>query len=85
MIAATNIIENLDEALVRPGRFDRSIKVELPNPVERSKIFAIHLKDKAHNLDEQDIKKAAVYLDNCSGAEIENFVNLLALHAVRKA
>ena len=83
VIAATNMLENLDPALIRPGRFDRKVEVKLPNALERANILKIHLKDKRHNLEQMTISKAATFLDGCSGAEIENLVNLVALQSVR--
>ena len=83
MVAATNLVENLDPALVRPGRFDRKIEVKLPNALERAKIMKIHLKEKPHTLSDMDINKSATFLDGCSGAELENLINLVALQAVR--
>ena len=46
VIAATNRVDILDEALIRPGRFDRKIQVNLPNVSGRAKILAVHTKDK---------------------------------------
>lgn len=79
VIAATNLIKNIDEALQRPGRFDRKIEIKLPGPVERAKIMRIHLRQKKNSLKDYDINKAATILDGCSGAEIENLINLVAL------
>lgn len=84
VIAATNMLDNLDPALIRPGRFDRKVEVKLPNALERKQILAIHLRNKNNSLNEMDIAKAATFLDGCSGAEIENLVNLIALQSVRK-
>lgn len=83
MVAATNLLTNLDPALTRPGRFDRKIEVELPDVFARRNILKIHLRQKNNELSDKDIVKAATYLDGCSGAEIENLVNLAALQAVR--
>ena len=79
VVAATNIVENLDAALIRPGRFDRKIEVKLPNALERSKIMKIHLRGKPNSLTDMDVNKAATLLDGCSGAELENLINLVAL------
>ena len=79
MVAATNLLTNLDPALTRPGRFDRNIEVALPDVFARAKILTIHLRQKNNALSDKDIYKAATFLDGCSGAEIENLVNLAAL------
>lgn len=50
VVAATNLVGNLDDALLRPGRFDHKIKIELPNPLERCQILNIHLRNKNHDL-----------------------------------
>jgi cell division protease FtsH len=51
VIAATNLINNLDQALVRAGRFDHKIEIKLPTAPERAQIIKIHLKNKKHNLE----------------------------------
>mmetsp|Transcript_40622 Transcript_40622/g.61897 ORF Transcript_40622/g.61897 Transcript_40622/m.61897 type:complete len:315 (+) Transcript_40622:439-1383(+) len=85
VVAATNLISNLDPALLRPGRFDRKIEVKLPDALARKKILQIHLRSKNHTCSEKALGKAATQLDGCSGADIENLVNLVALQAVRKS
>ena len=50
VVAATNRINSIDSALLRPGRFDRKIEIKLPDPIERFKILQIHLKNKPNNL-----------------------------------
>ena len=85
MVGATNFASNLDSALTRPGRFDRNIKISLPDVFARVNILKIHLREKNHSLSDQDINKAATFLDGCSGAEIENLVNQAALQTVRQA
>ena len=50
VVAATNLIQNLDTALLRPGRFDHKIKIELPNDEERKEILQIHLRNKTHDI-----------------------------------
>lgn len=50
VIGATNLIQNLDDALLRPGRFDHKVKTELPNPLERCQILKIHLKNIKNSL-----------------------------------
>ena len=83
VVAATNLLENLDPAIQRPGRFDRKIEIKLPDVAERSVILQIHFRDKTHNLQLLDFTKAATFLDGCSGAELENLVNLTALSTAR--
>ena len=83
VVAATNLLQNLDQALLRPGRFDYKIKIELPDPVSRFQILKIHLKNKQHNLQNIDISRAATMMDGWNGAEIQNIVNLAALDVVR--
>jgi cell division protease FtsH len=59
VIAATNLVKNLDQALIRAGRFDHKIEIKLPNAPERAQILKIHLKNKKHNLEQMDISKYA--------------------------
>ena len=85
IVAATNLLENLDPAIQRPGRFDRKIEIKLPDVRDRANILKIHLEFKTHDLKDMDMNKAATFLDGCSGADIENLVNLVALQTVRQA
>ncbi len=82
ILAATNRPESLDPALLRPGRFDRRIPVELPDLKGREAILRVH--GKAVKLDEtvnfQDIARAT---SGASGAELANIINEAALRAVR--
>ncbi len=83
ILAATNRPESLDPALLRPGRFDRRIPVELPDLQGRIDILKVHgSKIKMDNgIDYADIAKAAA---GASGAELANIVNEAALRAVRQ-
>ncbi|WP_201332387.1 ATP-dependent metallopeptidase FtsH/Yme1/Tma family protein [Nitratiruptor sp. YY09-18] len=81
VIGATNKIEVLDEALLRPGRFDRRIFVSLPNKEERAKILQIYLKNIPHYV---DVNKLADMTVGFSGAALASLVNEAALHALRK-
>ena len=82
ILAATNRPETLDKALLRPGRFDRRIPVELPDLAGREAILRVHAKDKqmAPNIDYSVIARATA---GASGAELANIVNEAALSAVR--
>ena len=71
--------------MTRPGRFDRKIKISLPDVFARVNIIKIHLRQKNHALSDYDISRVATFLDGCSGAEIENLVNQAALQTVRQA
>ena len=82
ILAATNRPDSLDPALLRPGRFDRRIPVELPDLQGREEILKVHAKKIkiADTVRFDDIAKAAV---GASGAELANIVNEAALRAVR--
>lgn len=83
VLAATNRADILDKALLRPGRFDRHIYLELPNKQERLEIFEVHLKPikKASNV---DVDLLASISPGFSGADIANICNEAALIAARK-
>tara|TARA_B110000305_G_C19058553_1_gene456039 strand:+ start:246 stop:449 length:204 start_codon:yes stop_codon:yes gene_type:complete len=55
MVAATNLLTNLDPALTRPGRFDRKIEIALPDVFARVNILRIHLRQKNNALTDKDI------------------------------
>lgn len=83
VIGATNRIDLLDEALLRPGRFDRHIYVGNPNLPAREQILTVHTKNKP--LDETiDIKALAKKTTGLSGAQLANIANEAAIIAVRK-
>lgn len=81
ILAATNRPESLDKALLRPGRFDRRVQMELPDLEGRKAILQVHLKKVKH--DEIDLNLIARATSGASGAEIANIVNEAALRAVR--
>lgn len=82
ILAATNRPDSLDPALLRPGRFDRRIPVELPDLKGREEILKVHAKKIkiADNVNFAEIAKAAA---GASGAELANIINEAALRAVR--
>jgi len=81
ILAATNRPESLDKALLRPGRFDRRIIMELPDLEGRKAIFRVHLRDVKHgDIDLDAVGRATA---GSSGADIANIVNEAALRAVR--
>ncbi len=82
ILAATNRPESLDPALLRPGRFDRRIPVELPDLNGREAILKVHAKDVKMS-DDVDLKKIARSTPGASGAELANIINEAALCAVR--
>lgn len=81
ILAATNRPEDLDKALLRPGRFDRRIQMELPDLEGRKAILNVHLKKVKHEAVDIDIVARATA--GTSGAELANIVNEAALRAVR--
>ena len=82
IIAATNRPELLDDALTRPGRFDRSVTVELPNNNGRQNILELYLKNKPVSQD-INIPKLAKMTTGFSGAQLENLCNEAAIYAAR--
>ena len=82
ILAATNRPETLDPALLRPGRFDRRIPVELPDLAGREAILKVHSQNKQMSPD-IDYKVIARATAGASGAELANIVNEAALRAVR--
>lgn len=83
VLAATNRADILDKALMRAGRFDRQIYVELPNLNERKEIFKVHLKP-IKAAEELDVDFLAKQTPGFSGADIANVCNEAALIAARK-
>lgn len=82
ILAATNRPESLDKALLRPGRFDRRVPVELPDVNGRESILKVHAKNVKTdpNIDYNQVARAT---SGASGAELANIVNEAALRAVR--
>ena len=83
ILAATNRPDSLDPALLRPGRFDRRIPVELPDLKGREEILKVHAK-KVRLGDDIDFNAIARAASGASGAELANMVNEAALRAVRE-
>ena len=82
ILAATNRPDSLDPALLRPGRFDRRVPVELPDLKGREDILKVHAK-KVRLSDSVDFNAIARAASGASGAELANMINEAALHAVR--
>ncbi len=82
ILAATNRPETLDKALLRPGRFDRRVPVELPDLQGREAILRVHAKN-VKICDGIDFKALARATSGASGAELANIVNEAALRAVK--
>ncbi|ADV66624.1 ATP-dependent zinc metalloprotease FtsH [Deinococcus maricopensis] len=82
VLAATNRPDILDPALLRPGRFDRQVTIDLPNLKEREAILGVHLRNKplVEGLDVGELAKSTPYF---SGADLKNVVNEAALEAAR--
>src|SRR6056300_868147 len=83
VIAATNRLDILDDALLRPGRFDRKIQVSLPDVYGREKILKVHSKNK--NLaPDVDLMNVARQTTGFSGADLENLMNECAIRSVKE-
>ena len=82
ILAATNRPESLDPALLRPGRFDRRVPVELPDLAGREAILEVHAR-KVKLADDVDFHTIARMASGASGAELANIINEGALRAVR--
>lgn len=83
VIAATNRKEQIDEALLRPGRFDRKVYISLPNIKDRIEILKVYI-DKKPTHDDVNVKKIAERTGGFSGADLSNLVNEAAVEAARK-
>lgn len=83
VIAATNRLELLDEALLRPGRFDRQIEIGYPDQCARAQIIKLYLKDKPIS-DEVDTTKLAKQTVHFTGAMLENLLNEAAILAAKE-
>ena len=83
VMAATNRPDVLDPALLRPGRFDRQIVVQMPDVKGREKIMEVHTKNKPISSD-VDVKRVAKITSGFTGADIENLMNESAIIAARK-
>ncbi len=82
VIGATNRIDILDDALLRPGRFDRKIQVSLPDVHGREEILKVHSKDKLLSVD-VSLRDLAKQTTGFSGADLANVMNECAIRAVR--
>jgi ATP-dependent metalloprotease len=81
IIGATNFQKSMDPAILRPGRFDKTIQVPLPDVRGRQNIFEQYLKGIKHNkIDSEVLAKTTT---GFSGADIENMVNVAILQAIR--
>lgn len=83
VVAATNRIDILDDALLRPGRFDRQVEVSLPDVNGRYKILKLHCNNKPVSKN-VDLKKLALETVYFSGAKLENLMNESAIIAVKE-
>lgn len=83
VIAATNRPDVLDPALLRPGRFDRRVVMDLPDISEREEILKIHMKNK-HFAEDVNVRRLAERTPGFSGADLANLVNEGAILAVRR-
>jgi len=81
VIGATNKVELLDEALLRPGRFDRRIFVELPGLKDRLEILKVHMKNRPFKGNLENIAKMTV---GFSGAALASLVNEASIHALKQ-
>ncbi|MCA2554370.1 MAG: AAA family ATPase [Microcystis sp. M04BS1] len=82
IIASTNRAELLDKALIRPGRFDKRIIVDLPNLEERQQILSVHVQDKKFE-DNINIEELARHTIDFSGSELANILNQAAILAAK--
>ena len=87
VLAATNRADSLDNALLRPGRFDRQVEIVLPSIKEREQIFNVHLKDIKTDSEypkEEYARKLSALTPGFSGADIMNICNEGAIIAARR-
>ena len=84
VLGATNRLDMLDPAVIRPGRFDEVVEIPLPDLNDREEIFSVHLQKKplVHKIDYRELARNS---ERLSGAEIESACNMAGLRAVRRA
>lgn len=82
VLAATNRVDTLDDALLRPGRFDRKIEVALPSKDGRERILGVHARNKRLG-DDVDLREIAGMTTGFSGADLANLLNECAIRAVQ--
>jgi len=83
VLAATNRPDVLDQALLRPGRFDRRVMLDLPDINDREEILKIHSKNKK-TLKDVDLRQVAIRTPGFSGADLANLMNEAAIFAARE-
>lgn len=83
VLAATNRPDVLDPALMRPGRFDRHVTLDLPDREDRVAILKVHMKNKPV-ADDVDVEKVAAGTPGFSGADLKNLINEAAIIAARR-
>ncbi len=84
VLGATNRLDMLDPAVIRPGRFDEVIEIPMPDLNDREEIFNVYLQKKplVHKIDYRELARKS---ERLSGAEIESACNMAGLRAVRRA
>ncbi len=83
VIGATNRIDIIDDALLRPGRFDKVIEIPNPDEESRKQIIQIHLKKKPIDGNSLSVEKIMGLTNGFTGAEIEGLINSAAIMALR--
>ena len=84
VLGATNRYEIMDEAVLRPGRFDRKIEVELPTAAVRLEILQMHLKGRAHAVSAEALQRIVAQTEQFNGAELAALANEAAFKCVRE-
>ncbi|KAL4427257.1 hypothetical protein ABPG74_011493 [Tetrahymena malaccensis] len=84
VIAATNRLQLIDDALLRSGRFDTKIKVNLPDEEERKGILQVHLRNKKQKVNDETLQEIARKSEGLSGADLENVTNESAYNCIHK-
>jgi ATP-dependent metalloprotease len=82
VVAATNMISNLDKAILRAGRFDKKIDIPIPDKLSREKLFH-HFMKKIKKQDDIDVPRLASRTTGMTGADIKNLVNIAILNSIK--
>lgn len=83
VVAATNQVDQIDDAILRPGRFDRKVEIKLPSEEDRFSILEIHLKSRKHEVTRSKVLEIAQQTPGLSGSELECIINEAASQAIR--